>query len=179
MGFKPEGEINLPDFPYNRPLRGEKKVLGQLLRDGAAALDNSFGTGVCDDCARRADDIDAEMIKKAPILGGQGRLDERVRDFLERHGIGELNASFADLIAIAVEERDAKIASSPPVRVLCEVDGRNFEQKNNGQAAGAKRCRFGKQLHEDAPDARDPEARKEIVVVCPRVFKSRVEAIKS
>ncbi len=41
----------------------------------------------CDQRAQRAEQVDAEMLEEAAILGRQRGLDQMIGDFVERHGV--------------------------------------------------------------------------------------------
>ena len=64
--------------------------------------------------AGRADEVDAEVLEEAPVLGGERGLDQMVGDLLQRHGVVVQDAALADLVAVAIEEFDAYL----PVRML-------------------------------------------------------------
>ena len=63
----------------------------------------------------QAEEIDAEMVEEAAVLGGEHRLDQRVRQFVDRHGILVDDAAMADVVAVAIEEGDGEIACVAPV----------------------------------------------------------------
>src|SRR6185436_5089134 len=106
VGLEPDGEIRLLDLALEGPLVRKEHVLGELLRDRRAALNHGVGPEVLDERAEGAEEVDAEMVEKAPVLGRDHRLDEMVGHLLERHRIGMANTALADLVAVAVEESD-------------------------------------------------------------------------
>ena len=69
-----------------------------------AALHHLVGTRVFDQGAGRANEVDAEVLEEAPVLGGQRRLDQVIGQLFERHGVVVQNAALADLVAVAVEK---------------------------------------------------------------------------
>jgi hypothetical protein len=52
-----------------RALIAQEQVLGELLRDGGAALHDAAGFGVGNKGARGAGEIDPEMLVEAPVFG--------------------------------------------------------------------------------------------------------------
>ena len=85
--LQPERQERLLDLALDRALVGEEQVLGQLLGDGGAALDDRVGADVLLHGAKQAEEIDAEMIEEAAVLGGQHGLDDMVGHFVDRHRI--------------------------------------------------------------------------------------------
>ena len=71
-----EGEIGLLDLALDRALGRQEQVLGELLGQRRAALHHLVGLGVGDQGAGRAEEVDAEVLEEAPVLGGQRRLDQ-------------------------------------------------------------------------------------------------------
>src|SRR6478609_3001386 len=61
-----EGEVGLLDLALNGALGRQEQVLGELLRQGRAALDDLVGLGVDDQGAGRAEEVDAEVLEEAP-----------------------------------------------------------------------------------------------------------------
>ncbi len=174
MRLKPEGQVHLLDLTRHRAFGAEEEVFGKLLRDGAAALNGAVRPRVLDDRAPRAQDVNAEMFEEPPVLGGHRRLDERVGNFLKRHGIRELNASLADLVAVAVLEGHAELAAGAPVRVLGKFERGDLEHEDDEKPARPNRRRLGQEFHGKPPEPGHTEAGKEIVIVCPPVFKSGI-----
>ena len=115
--FQPEREIGLLDLARDRTLVGQEQIFRQLLRDRRAALHDAAGMGVDGERAQRADDVDAEMLEEAPVLGRQHRLDEMVGQFVERDRVVVLDAAPADFDAIAVEEGHGDVLALQPILV--------------------------------------------------------------
>ena len=88
-----------------------------------AALDDRIGADVFRHGAEQAEEIDAEMVEEAAVLGGQHRLDDMVRHLVDRHGIALDDAALADLVAVAVEEGDGEIALVAPVLAVSSKAG--------------------------------------------------------
>ena len=86
--FEPQGEERLLDLALDGALVAQEQVLGELLGDRGAALDDAAGARIGHDGAERAGDVDAEMLVEAPVLGGEHGLDQMVGQFVERHRIG-------------------------------------------------------------------------------------------
>ena len=118
------------------------------------------------------------MLEEAAVFRRHGRLDEVVGNLLKRNGIRELDTALSDLIAVAVEQRHAEFAAGPPVRVLGELDGGQLEHQHHSGGARAKRQRIGHDLCHEPPETGHAEAVEEIVVVCPPVFETGVQAVK-
>ena len=77
----------------------------------------------------RAEEVDAEVLEEAAVLGGERRLDDGVGDLLERHGVVVQDAALADLVARRVEELDAVAAGEEAALVeLHEGGERQREQ---------------------------------------------------
>ena len=66
----------------------------------------SLACRLVDERARRAEHVDAVVLEEAAVFGGQRRLDQRVGNFFERHGVVVQDAALADLVAVLVEELD-------------------------------------------------------------------------
>ena len=113
--FEPQRQERFLDLALDGALVGQEQVLGELLGDGRAALDHRIGPDVLRHGAEQAEEIDAEMVEEAAVLGGQHRLDDMVRHLVDRHGIALDDAALADLVAVAVEEGDGEIALVAPV----------------------------------------------------------------
>ena len=84
--------------------------------------------------AHRADDVDAEMVEEAPILGRDDGVDEVRRQLVEGHRIVVADAAAADLLAVAVEEGDREVLLLDVV-VGDEVEGGRGEREQE-QAGG-------------------------------------------
>ncbi len=89
------------------------------------------------DGAQGADHVDAEMVEEAPVLGRQHRLDEVLRQFVERHGLVVLDAAPADLGAVAVLEGDREIRALEPVLVRGRLEGRLGQRERDDEADDA------------------------------------------
>ena len=84
--------------------------------------------------AQGADDVDAEMVEEASILGRQHLLDEKLRHFVERHGFVVFDAAPADLIAVAIEEGDGEIGAFQPVLVGGRLERRLRQRQQQHKA---------------------------------------------
>src|SRR5581483_11730311 len=154
-----EGEEHLLELALQRPLGGQEQILGELLGDGGPALHHLVGARVLQHRAQGADEIDAEVVEEAPVLGGERRLDEVIGDLLERHRIVVQDAALADLGAVAVEELHRILAGVDAVLVEV-VEGRDGKDIENRQPAGAESQPLGDRLVEEALPPRQPEARE-------------------
>ncbi len=158
-GLEPDRQKRLVDLALDGALIAQEQVLGELLGDRGAALPHPAGLRVGDEGARRAGDVDAEMVVEAAVLGGQGRLDQIVRKILQRDGIIVLDAAAADRIAVTVEEGHGEIGFLQPVVVGGFAKGRNGERQHQDQPAEADGGGFRQGLDEDpALPAADIEA---------------------
>ena len=125
-----------------------------------AALDDRIGADVLRHGAEQAEEIDAEMLEEAAVLGRQHRLDDMVGHLVDRHGIALDDAALADLVAVAVEEGDGEIVLRAPVAGGL-LEGGQRERQHDDRAGGAQRDAFAEQLDDAAPPAGDAEAAEE------------------
>ena len=133
-----EGEEHLLELARDRALRGQEQVLGELLADGRSALHHLVGAGILEQRAGGADEVDAEVLEEAAVLGGERGLDEVIGNLLERHRIVVQDAALADLGAVAVEKLHGVLAGVDLVLVEL-VDGRDGQDEEHDQPAGADR----------------------------------------
>ena len=159
--LQPERQEQLLDLAVERALRRQEQVLGDLLGDARAALHRFARARVLQQCAPRAQRVDAEMLEEAPVLGGQRRLDHVVGDVLERDGIVVQDAALADLAAVAVEELDRILAGVERL-VLVDLQERRQRQRiHEHKAAGTERQRLRAQFIRHPFPAAQAEAGKE------------------
>ena len=144
--FQPHRQEGFLDLALERALVIEKQILGELLREGGAALHDAAGARVGHKGARGAGDIDAEMVVEAPVLGGEHRLDQMVGKLVERHRIVVPDAARADLVAVAVEEGHRQFRLLQPVVVGGLVERRDGERQHQHGAGGAERGAFRGEL---------------------------------
>ncbi len=102
-------------------------------------MDDRIRPDVLDQRAKRAEEIDADVFEKAPVFGGERRLDHMVGDFVERHGIVEIDAALADHVAVAILERDRELIEGQPVLAVDLFEGRQGEDIEHDEAAGTER----------------------------------------
>ena len=122
--------------------------------------------------ARGAEDVDAPVLEEAAVLGGERRLDERIGDVVERHGVVVQDAALADLVAVLVEEFDGELTGEELALVEL-AQGRNGEREHDDEAAGAERQRLRAGLVGEAAPAGEPEAGKEAGAGVPIVAERR------
>ena len=163
MELEPQREVGFLDLALDRALVGEEDVLGELLRDRRPALHHPGGAGVDGERAQRADHVDAEMAEEAPVLGREHRLDEMVRQFLERHGFVAVDAALADLDAVAVLKRHREIAARQPVLVRRLAEGGEGQGESDQKAREPERQRLAGELDRE-PGRPDSRSRSERVV---------------
>ena len=72
------------------------------------------------------------MIEEAAVFRCQNRLDQRIRQLVDRHGILVNDAAMADLVAVAIQERDGEIALRPPVSLGVFKGGKGERQHQHG-----------------------------------------------
>ena len=98
MMLEPEGQQRLLPLAPQGAVGRQEDVLGELLGDGRAALDDMAGAQIGEDGARHAQEVEAEMAVEAPILGRDHRFRQRLRQILQRQ-------RFAVEIAIGRNQR--------------------------------------------------------------------------
>ncbi len=103
FGFQPQRQQQFTHFAAHGALGLQKEVFGQLLRDGAAALDDLPGADIGDHGAGQPKRVDPEMTVEAPVLGGQHRLDEMGRHGADRNLIAPIGPAPGELIAMHIE----------------------------------------------------------------------------
>ncbi len=106
--LEPECELHLLDLAPEGPLGREEEILGELLRDGAAALDDMAGTHVDDGGAEQTEEIDAEMAVEAPILRGDDRVGQIFRHVAHADGVAKEIAVGGQQSAVARYQGDAR-----------------------------------------------------------------------
>ena len=157
MVLEPKGEIGLLDLALDRPFIGEEQVLRQLLGDRRTALDDAGGLCVDGQRADGADHVDAEVTEEAPVLGRQHRLDEIVRQLVERHGVVVLDAALADLDAVAVLKGHREVAALQPIVVGCLPERRDGQGQHDEEAGEPDRQRFAGKLDQNTGSAGEME----------------------
>ncbi len=110
MVFQPERQQNLLDLALHGARGREKQVLGHLLGDGAAALDDAPGTDIGHHRPRQADRVEAEVGAKAPVLGRQHRLGQGLGQHIEGHRAAMLIAERRKHAAVAGPDRHRRAA---------------------------------------------------------------------
>jgi hypothetical protein len=88
--FQPERQQQFLTLAPNGAVGRKENILGQLLGDGAAALNQTASTDIGDDGAHQALGIDAEMAVEAAV-------------FRRQQGIGEIGGQFVEIDLLAVE----------------------------------------------------------------------------
>ena len=127
-----KARIGLLDLALDRALGRQEQVLGELLGERRAALHHLVGVGVLDQRAGGAEEVDAEVLEEAPILGGERRLDEMIGQISSSgDGVVVQDAALADLVAVLVQEFDARTCRSLML-VLVEL-----RQRRDGECSRA------------------------------------------
>ncbi len=98
----------------------------------------SFACRLVASARNGAEDVDAPVLEEAPVLGGERRLDQRIGDFVERHGVVVQDAALADLVAVLIEELDGELAGEE-LALVEFVERRHGEREHDDEAAGAER----------------------------------------
>ncbi len=111
--LEPERQQRLADFAGKAALRCQKQVLGQLLSDRAAALDDLAGREIGDRGAHEPNRIDAEMAVEAAILGGDHRLRQIGRHLRQGQRLAEQIAEGRQEAAVRGEDRRARAPLGP------------------------------------------------------------------
>ncbi len=83
--FQHQRHRRLTQLPRQLALGRQEQVLDQLLGDRAAALLHRAGAQVRDQRTRDADRIDAGVIEKTRVLGGDDGVDQRARHLADLH----------------------------------------------------------------------------------------------
>ena len=138
----------LLDLALEGALVRQEQVLGQLLRDRRAALDDAAAAGIDGQGAQSADRVDAPMLVETPVLGREGGLHEIIREFLELVGIVEVQAAPPDLLAVAIEEGDREVLRLQPV-LFGLSKGRQGERQHHHRTQQAKGRRLACQVEKD------------------------------
>ena len=96
LALQPEREVCFLDLALERPLARQEEVLGELLGDRGAALHDAARLGIACDGAEGADDVDAEMVVEAAILGREHCLDDIVGHLAQLHAVIVTDAALAE-----------------------------------------------------------------------------------
>ena len=187
--LQPQREKCLLHFAFNRALVVQKQVFRQLLRDRRAALHHVLRAHVGGERAQRAGEIDPEMLVKAPVFGGQHRLDEMVGQLVEPHRVVVPDAALAEYVAVAVEKNDRELALLQPVLVGGLAERGHRQRQHHDRAGGTERHALRGRLDAEPLQAGDVEAVHEAGPVLPlgaqidlgreqRVADARVEIEK-
>ena len=167
-----QGEKRFLDLALQGALGGQEQVLGHLLGYRRAALHHLVCLQIGGERAERAVDVDAPVLEEAPVLGGERRLDHRIGDVVERHGVVVQDAALADLVAVLIEEFDGELPGEELALVEL-LEGRNGEREHDDEAAGAERQPFGGRLVEQALPAAEPEAGEKAGAGVPEIAEPR------
>ena len=156
--FQPQRQKGLAHLALDRALVRQEQVLGELLRDGGAALHHAAGARIGEQRAEGAGDVDAEVLVEAPVFRGERRLDQMVGKVVDLEHVVVLDAAAADGVAVAVEERDRELGFFQPVVVGGFLEGGNRERQHQHQAGRADGCPLGGDFDAHPPPAGDVEA---------------------
>ncbi len=159
-----------------RALVRQEEVLGELLGQRRAALDDAVGAGVLHDRAERAEHVDAEMLIEAAVLDGHRRLLHIVRDLLQRDGVGLHDAALADLGARAVDEGDGEVDPLVPV-LPGRLEGGLGEGQHAHGADDAPGEAFGGQLLRGPAAAADAHVLRQADETGPSVADRGAEGV--
>jgi hypothetical protein len=114
----------LLELPVEALVGREEEHLGELLGDGAAALDDAPVAEVLVDRARHAHGVHAPVGVEARVLGGDHRVLQRLGNLGERHEDATLDVELGDQLVVVVED----LAALHRLEVL--------ERGDRGQGAG-------------------------------------------
>ena len=159
--FEPERQKHFLDLARDRAFGRQEEVLGELLRERGAALDDGVGADVFDKRAEGAEEVDTDMLEEPPVLRGERRLDHVVGDFLDRDGVVDIDAALADDVAVAILEGDGEVIEREPVLAVDFLECGQREDVEDDEAAGAEGQAFGGEFVRDPGPAVQPETRKE------------------
>ena len=102
--LEPDREDDLLDLPLEGPLGREEEVLGKLLGQRRAALDDAAGAEIGDHGAGQPDRVDAEMVVEAAVLDRHHRLGQVGRHLVERQARAGRVAAIADQLAVGGDD---------------------------------------------------------------------------
>ena len=105
-GLQIDGERRFLKFSLIGAAGREEQILGQLLRQGRAALHHAARRHVAHGGARQAEGIDAEMAAEAAILDGDEGVHDIVGQVGNRHGLALGQTAPRDQAAMIVEQGD-------------------------------------------------------------------------
>ena len=97
-------EKSLLEFAVKGLGHVQEHVAGELLGDGAAALDKVQVLQVVEVHAEEPDDVNAPVVVEALVLDRDHRDLEGVRDFVQRHRLAPFLGEVTDQLALAVEQ---------------------------------------------------------------------------
>ena len=98
------------------------------------------------------------MLVEAPVFGGQRRLDQMIGEILDLQDVVVLDPAAADIIAVAIEERDREFGFFQPVVVGGFLKRRDGERQHQHKAGGADGRALGADFDHRPPPAGDVEA---------------------
>ena len=153
--LEPEREEGFFDFALDCALVGQEQVLRQLLTDRGTTLHHAPGARVCEHGAEQSGKVDAEMLVEATIFGGERRLDQVVRELIERDRVIVSDAAGAEFVAVAVEKGHREFGLFEPVVVRGFTESGNCERQHNQQA----RIPQGQALRQGFDERPPPPAR--------------------
>lgn len=109
----------------------EEQVLGQLLGEGRAALDDPARAEIGGHGPDETDRVDAEMVAEPPVLGGDDRLGQVVGQFVDPDLVALEGAAMGEHLAIGRKNRNAAVALG---------EGQVFRARHGGPDIGAERA---------------------------------------
>ena len=154
----------------------QEQVLGQLLGDRTAALDHVIGLQVGHHGAQGALEIETEMFVEPRIFGGQHRIDQVRRDFIERYGVILPDTATPDHGAVGVGEGDRILPAALPDSVILEDRRQGVEHQPHGEDQ-AECGAVGHQIDQHALQAVDLEPSHERGVRAVGVAQPLVERV--
>ena len=142
FALEPERQHHFLQLAPERALLGEEQVLGELLRDGRAALRDAAMQHVGRKRAREPDRIDAEVAVEAAILDRDEGARQIGRQLLERDGGAVHLAAGRERLAVDADDLDRWRALG------------NFERLDRGQVGW--RPRRARRRRRSSPTSRAP-----------------------
>jgi hypothetical protein len=151
--LQPQGEDGFLELALVGAVGLEEQVLGQLLGDGRAALDDAAGLLVGDEGAHQADGIDAEVMLEAAVLDGDDGFGHVARQLADAHLVAEERAAFGHHMAVGRQQHHAGLA-------LGQLEEAAFVEIVVDVGRGADADDAGPDAQRGAPgdDAQDREA---------------------
>ena len=133
----PIGQDGLLEFALVAALRGQEKGFGDLLGDGAAALDDLAGFDIFEKCPHNTDKIDAPVFVETRIFRRQEGFHEHVGHGFQGQDDAALFVELGDFLSvIGIDHRNGRRPVVRQARNLGKLPGNVQKEPCSGQTAG-------------------------------------------